>query len=882
VEWFATKTNVEREDEETERLVRESPKVKPPRQDKRRERVEPDEDPDLEHEKKDLSKNFKDVGGSVRELVRIALARKLITVRLKKDPSKIVQVTRETFKSSPGEYEEIKEEEKPKKIKKLSPKGKKPPLKKKKEVEEKPPKERPESEEKPEEKPKPEEEKLEVKKPPKEKPVKERRKKIIPETEPGEIPETKPGEIPETKPGEERELKKEPEKKEKKPKKELAPGAPKRPVTNDEVNNSRDLLRSTFPTETAVSLMLVRPELHPDEINELVADYHVAKSLPIDAEDVNKLRNQLKSFTLNPNEVPPPRFVEGKKGERISFGKLPKEKKAEAYRQHQIRSVAMNIAARDAAAKTFEKEIKAPKDLSEALASFTLSGYNESPLDRQRRAAKKADELFYKGLEAEPPKKLISPETIEKVFNAVKRDPLSKKLAVGYFQSHDYQAARKQFLDPKSKDHISERKSPKAIALGIRKAMEFLRKQSDQYPEGMAVQDTAMLFRNRVMRHLHTLVPDKTDEVQEALDKEDVRYYDEALKKYEKALGKYERKQKRAKEDAKRALREHSKKVKKGEQGKPPLSAEERLAKKGVFEPKKPAKPPLYDVYGKSPDELKASAEQFWESFGKRTAVVSRYLSNTISIYSNTSAMGTNRQAVYWGVKPEKVRPYPEWSQPANLREEDFARLLRSAKEWLKTPVLSTNIDGVIKDTQLRAALDLAIRAEGFDYLIHPQIYNSLLARLAGRSQDETLLTIKTARREMSKKVELDVSAADRILARLDRMASTVQKDHEKWGMSFEVAKELVNEIDRVADDLEVNTYGERSLVTRQAQVLEGMDKTAEVIQREGDEPYMDTFKNPHQPRQTEADEPYMAAYANDDSSDVRHGKSTTGRPLAP
>lgn len=59
----ATKTPGEREDEEAERLSRPSPKKKPPRDDSKRERMDADKDPDLSTYDKDLSLNYKDVGG---------------------------------------------------------------------------------------------------------------------------------------------------------------------------------------------------------------------------------------------------------------------------------------------------------------------------------------------------------------------------------------------------------------------------------------------------------------------------------------------------------------------------------------------------------------------------------------------------------------------------------------------------------------------------------------------------------------------------------------------------------------------------------------------------------------------------------------------------
>lgn len=61
----ATKTDAEREDEATEKLVKPSPKKKPPRKDLRNERVESEDDPDLDTDDDDLSLNFKKVATRV-------------------------------------------------------------------------------------------------------------------------------------------------------------------------------------------------------------------------------------------------------------------------------------------------------------------------------------------------------------------------------------------------------------------------------------------------------------------------------------------------------------------------------------------------------------------------------------------------------------------------------------------------------------------------------------------------------------------------------------------------------------------------------------------------------------------------------------------------
>ena len=66
---WATKDHYEVENEESERLVRPAPKVRTPRHDLRRERMDTDRDPDIEGDPdiardKDLSLNYKNVGGS--------------------------------------------------------------------------------------------------------------------------------------------------------------------------------------------------------------------------------------------------------------------------------------------------------------------------------------------------------------------------------------------------------------------------------------------------------------------------------------------------------------------------------------------------------------------------------------------------------------------------------------------------------------------------------------------------------------------------------------------------------------------------------------------------------------------------------------------------
>ncbi len=142
---WATKDPYELETEETERLVRPAPKVKPPRHDRRRDTVDDvcdpdiDTDPDIARDK-DLSLNFKNIGGSMHPMA-LRVARRfradidrssvehasetkhpehpdddeskseLINV-VRKEDGKHVQVSEETLKGPDGSKYELPEEHK--------------------------------------------------------------------------------------------------------------------------------------------------------------------------------------------------------------------------------------------------------------------------------------------------------------------------------------------------------------------------------------------------------------------------------------------------------------------------------------------------------------------------------------------------------------------------------------------------------------------------------------------------------------------------------------------------------------------------------------------------------------------------------------------------
>jgi len=618
-----------------------------------------------------------------------------------------------------------------------------------------------------------------------------------------------------------------------------AAGQPDRPYSKAEADRAMMLALNTFPQETAHAILLSKPRPHPDEINQLVQDYQTASQAQVSPKNLDKFGARVsKFFNLDPSQVQPPKTVKTAEGE-IKFEDLPPEQKPEAYRKHQMRVVAMSLAAQKMVANSLAST-GASKDLAGLLGEVILTG-------KTKDTSKLAEEAFYKRIHQDDhtPERIPN-STVKKVLGSA-INPNARKMAVGYFQSQDYQEARKIFLDPSSKSHISELQHPSEIARGLLKSAEFLRKRSARYPADATPHDVSMLFRDRVMKQLAKLSPTKAQQVQGLLDEQDNAHYEKELQRY------------------------HN---------------QSRAGKTGPA----PVKPPRYDLQRGTQKQINQAADESWKDFfqlggrPKAARVLDRYLEGqpSDSTYLVTHAMG-NRKAVYWGIDPNLSRkPYEPSSQllARDLGEVEFSRILKAAKEWLKAPVLAS--EGGVRDTQLRAALDLAIRKEGCESILHPTLYNMLLARLAGVPEDQTLLTVTASKREtMSQdKVTLKTAQAENILARLDHMAAEIQSKAEQWGMPFKLAKQLVNTLDKIADDLEGSTFGTDSMLRRQASVL-GISKTAEVVQHDSDEEYMSSFENPMEPVQTDSDEGYMKAFDDDQSSAVRHGKSTSGRPLA-
>lgn len=870
---LGTKDRNEREDEEAERLVRPLPKLKPPRKDRRREEMQVDRDSDVEGDPDtksdpDLSLNRREVGGSVnplRKYVRLVMAEadaKMVSVRRKED-DQVVRVSEETLHGpDASKYEKVeKEESDPKPTKYRKPRDEQP------------------SEippgwnfnyTSPDTSKKTEESKGEGK--PKGNPS---------APEGGSKPKGKPED--ESKPKGKPKGKEKPKTDEEKAGELGAPPPPKRRVpTDSEWHVARSRLNDTFPDSIADQFL----GAHPDDIHALINNYNTAKELstklPPD-QAITALANLSKSgsFTLDPMQVKPPKDL-------LSSGSP--EDQAEAMQRYRMEQVALNLAVRNHALTSMSSTGVSAK-VAQKIVDHNLRSGSMSPEDQKRASEDLARDLI-SGVEDPPevederfgvttrPKFVeTSRDNRKKALGAIAKakNPEVQMMVVASFQGEDLKKALSDFQP--SKDDTAS-----TIASKLKRANTFFSDRSKDYPKSAtsALDDPYQVFRVRVLHSLSTLDPKVASKVRRHIAKEEVREYDAKQRVYEKAL------------------RDYQKRLEKPQGG-----------SEALVEPKPPVKPAGYDLShpstSKDPTSLRGRINSLvnGESEAEPSKVTPPKESTprTASLYSSyrplNCQMGktmpsrdqlqrTVRTALYHGIQPYKdgVPAYVGWEQAraSELSSADFSTLLTSAKVWLKTPVLAKSIEGMLPDSRFRAALDLAIRDAGdgkYSSVIDSNTYNILLAKLAGESQTGTLLTTHSASNqpegiEMTTKFAKEDAA--KVLSRLDRIAGFIQENAEKWGMPFEAAKGIVNDLDSSADEIEKAAFGEEHFAGRQVAVL----KSAKVLQQDSDEGYMGTFNAPTKPIQTDSDEGYMSLFKDDQTEAVINGKSTVGRPLAP
>ena len=632
-----------------------------------------------------------------------------------------------------------------------------------------------------------------------------------------------------------------------------APPAPlRRAVTPEEEEETSQYIRDELPPGMIAPLM----HLHPDDIRQFVKQFKAAQAKPPSHAELLKSVQGAYATDINNIPDPPPELLEG----------LSPDKQADAVQKYKLDVLTRSLIARDQLSDMYD-DAGIPYAVARKMADTQLSSTPGKQVPEEV-VNKQADDVFDRALTMGRAV-AITPAQVAKALETAKGDPRTQKLITAFMQGNDYWLAKEKFLSPKSEDAFDERSKPKQIVQGLLNAHRFLTNKAKQYPEDAQRHDTAKAFRLRVLSKLKTLDPAKYADVKKLLLAEDSAIAQKQWKRYDKLNTRYQADHEKWKalQDTWEEWHKNHPEVTKAKEPKKP--GPEPLAPK-------PVEPPL----GHEPtDEDIQASKRLW----------------TKQAFVGGLNM-THRTAVYNGIAPySNTKAYPGWGQGSQhtLSEAEYGTVISAAKDWLKTSFLTKHYEGVPKDVSYRAALDLAIRSSAngkYAAAFTAQAYEKALRELAGVPATGTLLTLQASKdssytntrsgsRVLTQDNEVPMSMpkfssenADQILFRLDRLASTIQGKFASWGMPFEVAKGIVNDLDKVADEIEVASFGKESLMKRQA----------EVIQHDADETYMTTFANPMAPIQTDADEAYMAAYKDDQSSCVDHGKSTTGRPLAP
>ena len=569
------------------------------------------------------------------------------------------------------------------------------------------------------------------------------------------------------------------------------PPAPKRSKANPRAQQSADNdLRKVFPQDVAEAL--IKAQTHPDDIRQMIDTFSAARDQARRMSGtMDFLEKAKKIYQTDPSKISPPSEGLNAKGEEVPWDRLKPAEQAEAMQVHRNKIVAMSAAARAHMTDLVAAGSKAPPALAAKLSEFVLSkSENETPERRNQRAKSMADEMF-KATLGSGDEEEVSDADIRHTLKMFGGDPAANILVTGYFQARDYQQARAEFMSG-SEDSFSEQNSPEKILQGLKGAMKFLEDRAKVYPKGAALEDVPELFYTRVMKQIRTLEPEKAKVVSEHMSAHRAQEYESAYTKWEKGSKEWEGKNKDVEKKHKKSIKDlddqYAKKLKgltywinkakkgcpKDKDGKPIYSPRTKkkidklegedmkrlqawfekhkaeydgvLSKHISQEPVRPTPPPGY-----SPSRKKKEKGTLWDEIKLAHRVAQRFAFSTCTLSKVMDKDASqDRQSVYWGVAPAPVKPYPEWTQvhQRDIGKKDLDGLLAAAREWLRTPVLSTSVEGIVRDTQLRAALDLAIRSheEGrYSVGLHPSLYNELLAQLAGKSTSETLLTIQAS-----------------------------------------------------------------------------------------------------------------------------------------
>lgn len=594
-----------------------------------------------------------------------------------------------------------------------------------------------------------------------------------------------------------------------KPKPEKWPG--RRKVSPQEVTEAENLIAEHMPPRAAMKLMDLHPDDAKAVVEQYMGMKALGK-FGSEKEANEKLSKLKEHFTLNPNEVPAPKTWKNAKGKEVLFDTLQPEDQEVAKQQHQAQVVAYNIATRDRAVQTFRSKglpgsvAAAAVDLALRKEPETPTSPEEAEknhADFQAKLKEAATSQFIASVSEGAGDTAINDDKRKGALQTMKALPKdAQPIAVAHLQAHDYLAIQQKYLSDTSHsdDAITEHEPSVKIIARVNRALEELKIRAKDYPKEVRkdLPDPSRIFVKKVMSRLEGLDPEKHKEVNAYFQKKKFDSYESEVGQFKKDEERYHKSNaeflnnwekwetKRSKAEAKHD-KEHQNGAKDGPYrspaskkpdfkfadppGPPPEAPVEPKMPEGYLDWKTTEKPETARETRKKVNDIEKrlqSPADEEEAETKKKSPIKRIVDKfrkkkkaSLSPYSSYDfqklTMGTlpsngfgSRQSLYHGIEPESVAPYAGWAQAhqRDLGDADHSAILASAREWMKSTVLSKSIEGMVPDTRFRAALDLSIRETGegkYSGAINADCYNMLLAKLAGESTTETLETIREA-----------------------------------------------------------------------------------------------------------------------------------------
>ncbi len=564
----------------------------------------------------------------------------------------------------------------------------------------------------------------------------------------------------------------------------------RREVDEKEVEQAQKELDETLPPSLAERFK----SLHPDDKKTLTKTFREVASLGGFKTETARIRateGLRDSFTLDPDKVEFPVTWDAGGGEK-PLEDLSEPEQHAAILAHRMQVVAMNLGTRKRAIDTLVQRGVKPEIATQSIdlevnppkAGKTAKEHSKTFLEHDAKIQEAAKNRFIAGVTSTDPV-LSSSKRASTVSAILTLNPEAQKLAYADLQANDFREVSQKYLS--GPQAITKYDSVPDILFKLRQASDEFQLKAWDYPEDVSSNpDPSRIFRQKVLAKLSKANPKKFQEISRKLAKQEAKEYDRKMRKFESASKRYEDdvfEYEDAFEVWAKAKKEAESAPTKGKQKAfttpPPVPPKEPVAPsmpEGYLEAKRGKKPhgnSIHKEVESIQDRMPKSKTKSPKKKGDKDrdqGILARILSffggkrkkEASGLYSSyqyedlTMGNPSSRTAEYQGKDPYPkgelsfASPYVGWeaASQSELTATDNSKILAAAREWLRSPILSKSVEGMVPDARFRAALDLAIRdTEDGKYsgAIPATVYNEMLAKLTGSGEDVSGATVHKA-----------------------------------------------------------------------------------------------------------------------------------------